>query len=68
MATKKAETAVEVSFYGGPVDGMKLRVAIPPSPRVRMVGGVNEWGTYGYDGYKSYTYIGTEWEPPGVRV
>lgn len=65
MAAKKTETAVDVIFEGGPVDGLRMRVVIPPPQRVRMVTGVNDWGTYTYTGTKSYEYIGTEWSEDG---
>ncbi len=50
---QKEETAVQITFQGGPRDGTVLRVGNPPPPRLRLA--FPEWCNY-YRVGNSYSY------------
>lgn len=57
---KAAEAkTVNAKFVGGPKDSTTLQIVNPPPEHIRLVAGINNWGTYEWDaGLKAYRYIG----------
>jgi len=60
-AEEKAAEAktVNAKFVGGPKDSTTLQIVNPPPQYIRLVAGINDWGTYEWDPALShYRHIG----------
>ncbi len=56
---KAIPTAWEYEFKGGPKDGKKMRLSVPPAEYLRLA--FPEWSTYKFDrSTGTYHYEGTE--------
>jgi hypothetical protein len=54
----KAKT-IDAKFVGGPKDSTTLQIVNPPPEHIRLVAGINDWGTYEWDvALRLYRHIG----------